>query len=253
MLRALNALLYAAAAVAGATALAPPLLEATRAVVRPFAYAPDLNGPWVWFVLAGALLAALTVVARRIAAGERVGLLRYGILLGVAGACIAARRGVPIPLRATVADGLGQLIARVEHNANAAFERDRVYPLSTEVLEAEVPEYVRDLGYRSRGARALLSTVHVVQGASGPVLRAPEGIRPGDAVFAVDDARQRCWITAFRLDRTGRISPILDNGGRAVVATGVQGRPSSRLDPLFPDYPHQSAPALPGASGAPRR
>ena len=138
---------------------------------------------------------------------------------------------------------LAHLVARVEAAADQAWADERRYPLDAAVLSRDIPPVLRDLGFRRRGARALLSRVTVVPQATGPVYVPPEELRPGDVVFAVDGGRAAYWITGFRLER-GRLRPFTTDG-RVVVAAGRQGRPASRLDPLFPEYPRKSAPRAP--------
>jgi hypothetical protein len=171
-----------------------------------------------------------------------VGLARYVALLLAAALALAARRALPTPRRPPVADAQLHLLARLEAAADQAFGRSQQYPTDAAPLEASLPDELRRLGFFARGARPLESAVVVVGGVDGPVLRPPGEVRPGDLVFATDPARRRYWITAFVLDRRGRAAPAVDEAGRVRVAAGADGRASSRLDPLFPEYPRTLQP-----------
>lgn len=248
--RFLNALVYALFAAMGAALLAPPLLQSADALVRRYSYLPDLTLPWLWLGFAAALFVALTGVARRILARQRVGLVRYAVLLALVGLIGAARKVVSPPARPSVDDALANAVARVENTAVQQWERNERYPLDASVLERDLPGVVRDLGFRQRGAFALRGRVVVVANAQGPVFIAPDDVNPGDTVFAVSPDAQAYWITAFELGATDRPTPHTGRGGRVLVASGRAGRASSRLDPLFPDYPNKSrvkGPAEPGS------
>lgn len=249
-MRFLNAFVYALFAATGAALLAPALLQAASALVRRYSYLPDLTLPWLWLGFAFALFVSFAGVTRRILARQRVGLVRYAVLLALVGLIGAARKLVSTPLRPTVADALANTVARVESAAVQRWQRDGRYPSDAPVLEKDVPRVVRDLGYRRRGALGLQSRVVVVSDARGPVFIAPDDVRPGDTVYAVSADGQAYWITAFELGATDRPTPHTGRGGRVLVASGRAGRASSRMDPLFPDYPNKSrakGPAEPGA------
>jgi len=249
MLRVVNSLVYAALAVGAASALATPLAAAVGAIVRRWSYAPGLALPWLWPALALALAAAVGDAARRIVAGERLGLRRYASLLLLCAVCVAARRLVSAPPVPGVLDALEHLAVQAEGAAARAWDAGHRYPVDAEPLQAALAEDLRRMGFRSRGGFAVATRVHVHAGAVEPELRPPEGTAPGDLVYAVDAARRRCWITAFALDSRGRVIPALDEAGRAVVLSAADGRAASRTDPYFPEYPRKSA----TAPGAPRR
>lgn len=236
-LRLLNALFYGTLAVVGAAALAPRLVPAARALVRRWTYAPELVLPGLWLALGGLLAVTLLLCARQLLAGRPVGLARYVALLLAVALALAARNGVTPPRRPVVGDALLHLLARVEATADRRHAGTARYPDEPAVLEAGLPDELRTLGYWRRGALPLESEVKVVVDADGPVLSPPPDLRPGDLVFAVDAARRRYWITAFVLDRRGRLALSVDASGRARFAAGADGRASSRLDPLFPEYP----------------
>lgn len=249
MLRVINALTYGFFAALGAALLARPLLASVRALVSRFSYVPDLILPWLWMGFAVALFLTVADVARRLLARRRVGMLRYATLLVVVGLIGAARKSAAAPARPTVDDALAHIVARVEGAADAYWARHDRYPSEPEVLEKDLPELVRDLGFRQRGARALQGQVRVVPDASGPVFIAPDDVRPGDTVFAVSADARTYWITAFALSATGRPTPHTGRGGRVLVASGRNGHASSRLDPLFPDYPSKSPGPRPTSPG----
>lgn len=215
-----------------------PLRQALGAVWSPFAYAPDLEAPWLWIGFALAVCALVAGVVRRLADGRKAGMGRYvALVVAVAGA-VTARRGLEPPPRMSIEDGLTHAIARAELAADAAFAKDKRYPATAEALAVELPGPVRTLGFWRRGARRLPTRIIVKPGALEPVLSA-EGRSPGDVVVAIDDGGTRYWITAFTLLRGGRVGPLVDRAGRVVMATGLGGRPRSRLDPAFPDYPNK--------------
>lgn len=249
-MRVFNALVYALFAALGAALLAPPLFGSVHALVHRYSYLPDLTLPWLWLVFAAALFFALTGVTRRVLARQRVGIFRYAVLLALVGLIGAARKGVSAPARPSVDDALANTVARVENTAVREWERNGRYPSDASVLEKDLPDIVRDLGFRQRGAFALRSRVVVVAGAQGPVFIAPDDVHPGDTVFAVSADAQAYWITAFELGATDRPAPHTGRGGRVLVASGRSGRASSRQDPLFPNYPNKSrakGPAEPGS------
>lgn len=250
-LRILNALLYFALTVIALSTIAAPLRAALGALVSRYSYAPDLRAPALWIGLAAVLLALVADIGRRLASGRRAGLPRYAALLVLTAAAIGAVKALPPPARVPVSEALGHLLARTELAADRAFAQDHRYPVDPAVLAADFPDFVRAQGFHARGARSLESRLHVVEGAFEPVFRAGDEIRPGDLVFAVDSSRTRYWLTAFTLDRKGAVVPYSDGRGRILVATGADGRPASRLDPLFPEYPTKSVPlpreGMPGA------
>lgn len=233
-----SGLVYAALAAFAVALVAAPLGDALRALGRPFSYAPDLTWPWLWLSLAASVTLLVGDVARRLAGGGKVGMARYLVLLGLLATSLAARKTVAPPRRPTVEDGLAHAMARVELAADQAFATDHRYPGQAGRLKVELPALVQDLGFFERGAVALPTRVVVRPDALEPVL-APGKARPGDVVFAVDGTFQRYWITAFTLDRRGRVAALTDGAGRVVVVAGAFGHPRSRLDPVFPEYPHK--------------
>jgi hypothetical protein len=240
-LRAVIGAVYVGLATLGLGLIGGPLGSAIQALGREHSYAPDLTLPWLWISLGAAVCAVVTDVVRRLASGARVGLPRYVTLVLAVAACLVARRALDAPRRATAADGLGYVMARVELAAGQAFSRDQRYPDQPAPLSPDLPATVAHLGFWRRPAVAAPTHVTVTQGALEPVL-SPAGRSPGEVVFAVDASRSRYWITSFTCDARGRVRPLTDAGGRVVVATGSGGRPRSRLDPGFPDYPRKLAP-----------
>jgi hypothetical protein len=238
-LRIINAVLYTAMALFAASIIGAPLRLALRAITQRYSYTPDLEAPWVWVMLGLALVVAIASTAGRLVQGRRAGLIRYAMLIGVLAMSFAARKLVPAPSRPTVTDALSHLIARSELAADASFSREKRYPVDIDALTPQWADEIRDMGYFRRGGRLLRSRLFVVSETYGPVLVAPADARPGDVVFAVSSDRKRYWMTAFVLDRAGRLAPFTDSAGRAVVASAFDGRPASRLDPLFPEYPNK--------------
>lgn len=239
-LRVINALVYYAVAVGALALIAAPLRASFRTLVREWSYAPGLAWPWLWLSLAGGVLLLVLEITRRAVRGLPVGMWRYAALLLLTLGCLAARRSVPVPPRPALQDGMAQLLARVEAAADEAWARDRTYPEDPARLEGQWPHRLRDLGFRGRFGRAVHSRVVVVKDAYDPALRPPPGTRPGDVVFALDATRRRFWATAFVLDRHGRLTPASGAGGRALIAAAWEGRPASRRDPLFPEYPNRA-------------
>jgi hypothetical protein len=244
-LRLVTALVYALIAAAGIATIASQLQMSWSALTEPFSYLPDLTLPWMWLALGFALAAGVMDAVRRMASGTRVGLVRYvAILLGVA-AAFTARKYVRPPGHPEVEDGVAHLVARVELAANESYDHEKRYSADIRGLTATWPDDLRDLGFFRRGAEPLRSRLHVVSDTWGPALAPPAGIRPGDVVLALSRDGQSYWITSFTLDRSGRIAPLVDARGRAIVASAANGRAASRLDPLFPEYPHKSDMATP--------
>jgi hypothetical protein len=134
---------------------------------------------------------------------------------------------------------VAHLVARVELACDAAYDHDKSYTDDVSTLTAAWPDTLRDLGFFRRGAIALRSQLLVLHDTWGPALAPPAGARPGDVVLALSRDRKSYWITSFEIDRGGRIAPLVDQRGRAVVASAANGRAASRLDPLFPDYPNK--------------
>lgn len=238
-LRFVNAFIYAGIAVLTASIIGYPLRMAWQAATRRYAYTPDLDAPWVWLALGVALAAVVASTAGRLLQGRRAGLIRYAALIGVLALAFASRRMANAPVRPTVEDALSHLVARVEIAADASFAREKLYPSNIDALTKQWPDELTDIGYFQRGAVLLRSRLSVVENTYGPVLAAPAHVRPGDVVFALSADRKRYWLTAFVLDRAGRIVPFADSAGRVIVASAFEGRPASRLDPLFPEYPNK--------------
>jgi hypothetical protein len=207
--------------------------------MKRYSYVPDLDAPYIWLALGLALVIAIATTAGRLLQGRRAGLIRYGMLIAVLAASFAARKLITVPERPTVYDALSHLVARTELAADAVFQREKHYPVEVQALTPQWPDELRSMGYYHRGGRPLRSRLFVVTETYGPVFVAPAEARPGDLVFAVSSDRRRYWLTAFVLDRSGRIVPFADAAGRAVVASAADGRPASRLDPLFPEYPNK--------------
>lgn len=249
VVRVLNAGVYGGLAVLATSALAGPLVPAVKALGRPFSHAPQLAAPWLWPLLAFAVAFGVADGIRRLASGRPLGLWRYGALLALVGVSLAAVRFVRPEPRPVALDGISHLIARVEATASEGWARDRRYPAEAQRYEAALPARLRDLGFRRRGGVLLHSRVHVLTG-SGPALRPTDGVRPGDVVVVLDQDRRRYWITGFQLDRRGRMTPVGDRRGRALIAAAVEGRPGSRLDPLFPEYPNRLPVRAPGVADA---
>jgi hypothetical protein len=151
----------------------------------------------------------------------------------------AARRSVTPPARPTVEDGLSHLVARAELAADAVFSRTKRYPDAPAALTPEWPPDLLDLGFYQRGALPFRSALHVLPDVYGPALVAPPQTHPGDVVFALTPDHRHYWLTAFVLNAFGRVVPLTDASGRAIVASAVDGHPASRLDPLFPEYPNK--------------
>lgn len=240
VLRLINWVLYAALATFGLASISPHVIAAARALVRPFSYAPNLVWPWLWLLLAAGVTGLLADATRRMLRGSRVGLRRYASLLVLVGLCLGARRMLEPPARPSVTDALEHLVARVELEQDAAYARDKRYVTDAAQLQTVLPARLAEMGYFRRGLRRLHSQVHVVSPSAEPVLRAPDDVRPGDLVVALDSRARRYWITPYRLDARGRVAPLLDPRGRVVVASAADGRATSRLDPLFPDYPRRN-------------
>lgn len=240
IVRLLNILIYALFTGIGGALLARPLFASVRAVVRPYSLEPDLAAPWLWIALALLLFLAFADVVRRLLARRRVGLARYLALLVLVALIGAFRKGVTASLRPGVDDALANFVARVELSASKSWERDGRYPQDARLLSQNVPALVRDLGFRKRGARSVRGEVIVVQDTHGPVLAPIEGVDPGDVVFAVDPERRSYWVTAFTLGRQGFPTAYMGPRGRVFVATGRDGQPATRLDPLFPEYPNKT-------------
>jgi hypothetical protein len=238
-LRLVNGLVYAGLAALAIAVIATPVVGSFRACVDRFSYAPDLALPWLWLGLLFAVLLLFADVARRLARGHRVGMHRYALLLGLVAASLAARRMVESPARPAVADGLAHAVARVEVAADQAFSRDHFYPFDPSALDGDLPDAVRDLGFRERGALPLRTRVRVRGDALEPLFVATADTRPGDVIFSVDRSRTRYWVTAFTLDRRGRTVPVSDGAGRLLMGAGADGQPRSRLDPAFPEYPRR--------------
>ncbi len=241
-LRLLNALVYAGLALFAIASVAAPLLSAVRVITRPYSYAPNLTLPWFWVALAAFVCAAIFDGSRRIAAGQRAGLPRYVAILLAVGLALSAGRMLQPPRRPIVEEALAHLVARAELAASAAYSRDKHYPDSpAPLLDQWLPE-LRALGYYQRWARPLRSELIIAPNATGPVFIAPAGTQPGDVVLALSADRQHYWLTAFVLDKMGRVALLLDHGGRALVASASEGHVASRLDPLFPEYPNKLSP-----------
>lgn len=249
-LRILNSLVYAFIAVVALAVIARPLRDAFVAITAPWSYAPGLVWPWLWPALAAGIALTVASIATRLASRHPVGIVRYGLLLALAAISGAARRGAPAPTLPSPGEAVSHLLARVEAAANEGYVRDGVYPVDASVLEATWPERLREMGYRGRGAVPLRSRVHVRTGALDPVFRPPPGTRPGDIVYAVDELRGRYWVTAFVLDRTGRLVAATGSGKKTLMGAGREGRPANRLDPLFPEYPNKAPMAPPQAGPA---
>lgn len=239
-LRILNALVYLSIAVVALAVIARPLRDAMVAITATHSYAPGLVWPWLWPALAAGVTLTVGSIATRVTSKLPVGITRYLVLLALAALSGAARRGAPSPSLPSPGEAVSHLLARVEAAANEGYVRDGVYPVEAAVLEATWPERLRAMGYRSRGAVPLHSRVVVRTGALDPVFRPPPGTRPGDIVYAVDERRGRYWVTAFVLDRSGRLVAATGAGKRTLMGAGRDGRPASRLDPLFPEYPNKT-------------
>lgn len=250
-LRLVNALVYAALAVFASATLAPRFRDAFAALVLPYAHASTLRLPGLWLVLAFVLAGLVALAARRLLLGESPGRRLYvALLLGVA-TSVAATRLVPNARRPDPREALDHLLARTEGAADAAFAREGRYPADAGLLTADWPPLLRETGFRARPGVLLESRLHVVPGATGPVLRATDAVRPGDLVFALSADARRYWLSAFVLDPVGRVK-VLSSGGRTLVVAGADGKPSIHTDPLFPEYPHRKAAAArrpPGTEG----
>lgn len=248
-LRVINSLVYLSAAVLGIAVIARPLELSIRALTQQWSHTPGLVWPWLWPALALGILLVVASAASRLASDVPAGMLRYGILLALTVLAIGARRGAPTPSHPAPEEAVAHLLARVEASANEAYAREGVYPAASEVLESTWPARLRNMGYRTRGAQPLRSRVLVRHDALEPALRPPPGVRPGDIVYAVDAPRRRYWITAFVLDENGRVVVSTGPGGKALLGSGREGRPASRLDPLFPEYPNKAP--MGGSSATP--
>lgn len=237
VLRIVTLLVYAFVAAMAVAAIGPSTRLSWRALIQPYAYAPDLTLPWVWLALTLAVAVAIAATARRMLAGRRVGLRRYVAVLVVGAVALSVRRYVVVPSRPTVEDGVAHLVARVEVACDDAYAQKKEYPDDVPTLTARWPAELRELGFYRRGALPLTSRLLVVPNTWGPALRPPPGAHPGDVVLTLSQDRRSYWISAFSLDRLNRLVPLTDERGRAIVASATNGRAASRLDPLFPEYP----------------
>ncbi len=239
-LRLLTGLIYALLAFLGVATIGSQLRLSLAAAIHRYSYVPDLSFPWVWIGLACALALVLADALRRLFAARRAGMARYALILLLLGFCFLARKVLITPLRPTIDDGAAHLVARVELAADAVYSQTKEYTDDAERLTEQWPPELRSLGFFRRGGLLLRSRLTIVHDGYGPQLVAPPDVRPGDVVLVLSGDRKSYWITCFRLDRNGRITPVIDERGRVVVATAANGRPASRLDPLFPEYPHKS-------------
>jgi hypothetical protein len=239
-LRLVTGLIYALLAFLGVATIGTEVRLALAALIHRYSYLPDLTHPWVWVGLAAALALALADALRRLLAGSRVGMARYAAILLILGFCFLARKVLVTPSRPTINDGVAHLVARVEVAADAVYNASKEYTDDTERLTEQWPPELRSLGFFGRGGLPLRSRLSVLHDGAGPELVAPPEVRPGDVVLVLSRDRKSYWITCFRLDRAGRVAPVTDERGRVVVATAANGRPASRLDPLFPEYPHKT-------------
>jgi hypothetical protein len=246
-LRIITLLVYATLAAVAVGTIAPMTRLAFLAASRRFSYAPDLTVPWVWLALTLAVAITIYTAATRIASGRKVGLGRYGAILIAGAVAITVRRYVPVPSRPTVEDGIAHLVARAEMASDDSYDRDKQYTDDVAALTAQWPAELRELGFYKRGAVALRTRLLVLHDTWGPALSAPPGTQPGDVVLSLSRDRRSYWISAFTLDAAERLAPLTDERGRAIVASAANGRVASRLDPLFPEYPHRidATPATP--------
>lgn len=238
-LRLITTLVYAALAFVGVATIAQNVRFALVAVVNPYSYEPDLVWPWLWLAIVAGLGFAFADAVRRIAAQSRVGMARYASILLLLGIAFLARKNVTAPARPTIDDGAAHLVARVEVAEDAAYDETHTYTDDKARATQQWPPELRDLGFFRRGGLLLRSRLFVEQDGSGPALAPPDDVRPGDVVLVLSSDRQSYWITVFRLDMGGRITPVVDERGRALVASAEKGHPASRLDPLFPEYPNK--------------
>jgi hypothetical protein len=233
-------LVYGALAAGGFAALAPGLTAALRVLARPFSYEPALSAPWGWLGLAAALLSLLWRLGQGVLAGERVGLRRYGMLLAVVACALVWRRQVAAPPLASPDDALRHAAARAVHALQAAYRRDGRYPASAESLDLQLPEAAVRTGLWRRLLRSIGTHVAFRTDATEPLLT-DEGQGPGTVVVALDASRQRFWVTAFGLGRTGAVEPVSDGSGHVLTAAGASGRPVSRGLEAFFEYPRKTA------------
>jgi len=239
-LRVLTAVVYVVLAFLAVATIAPETRLALAALVYRFSYLPDLTLPGLWLGLALGVTIVIADAARRMAAARKVGLGRYAVILLLTGIAFGARRNVTTPARPSVQDGVAHLVARVELAMDTAYDRDKQYTDDVAALTHAWPDELRDLGYYRRGAWLLRSHLVVVHDAAGPALAPTDETAPGDVVVALSDNHKSYWITSFGLDHAGRVVPLVDERARAIVASATNGRVASRLDPLFPEYPHKS-------------
>lgn len=239
-LRLVTGLIYALLAFLGVATIGARVRLSLAALLHRYSYLPDLSLPWVWICLAAVLALVLADALRRLLAGRRVGLGRYASILLLLGLCFLARKLLITPARPTIDDGAAHLVARVELAADAVYNETKLYTDDVERLTQQWPAELLNLGFYRRGGVPLRSRLTVVHDGAGPELVAPAQVRPGDVVLVLSRDRKSYWITCFRLDRSGRVTPVSDERGRVIVATASNGHVASRLDPLFPEYPHKS-------------
>ena len=231
-----SAIVYTAVGAGALALIARPLRRSLHAITAVRSCEPGLVWPWLWVGLGAAACLLVAGVVRGLAAGERAGLRRYAGLIGIALLCMAARRTLDGPPRPSPSEGLQRAAQFVQRAADAAHARDRRYPQNEAALGHDLPSALLDLGFRRRGAIAQATRIVVAPGA-GAASTDPTGREPGEIVLATDPGGHRCWITAFTLDGTGSVTPLIDDSGHPFVATSVDGLARDRADPAFPEYP----------------
>lgn len=240
-LRIINSVFYALVAVLGIAIIAGQLYASLVALSKPWSYAPRLVWPWLWPALAFGIAGCVAFGASRLSAGRKLGLAPYALLLGLTALSASARRAAPIPQRPHPDEAVVHLLARAEIAANEFYAQNAAYPLDVSQLTQSWPAHLQDMGYRQRGALRLKSRLWLHENAIDAAYRPLPQVRPGDLVYAVDSARRRYWLTAFVLDPSGRLVAATTTGKRMLLGSGRDGRPASRNDPLFPEYPNKKA------------
>lgn len=240
-LRIINSIFYASIAVLGIAIISGNIYASFLALTKPWSYAPKLAWPWLWLLLALGLSGTMAFGASRMAAGRKLGLLPYALLLALTVLAASARRAAPVPQRPHPEEAVMHLLARAEIAANELYSKDSGYPLDVSQIVQSWPAQLQDMGYRQRGARRLKSRIWLQEDAIDAAYRPLPQIRPGDLVYSVDSARRRYWLTAFVLDPSGRLVAATSAGKRVLLGVGREGRPAARNDPLFPEYPNKKA------------